>query len=180
MIIAISLLMNKTINMKIKKNQGFTLIETIIYIGLLAIIMVFLVAFFQQTTFAKAKINERLDNLDNSQYALERVMWYLQNSLEVKEPLSGQGSSQLIINTFVSEKNPVKFFVEDKQLKMQIGDEPAENLTNSRLEVEALNFTNQGFINQPGIIQITMTTNAKQKLWQTQPLTLQTSVKLEK
>jgi type II secretory pathway component PulJ len=166
--------------LKLKNERGFTLIETIIYIGLLAIIMVFLVAFFQQTTFAKAKISERLDNLDNSQYALERVMWYLQNSLEVKEPLAGQSSNQLIINTLVTDQNPVKFFIEDKQLKMKIGDEPAENLTNSRLEVEAINFTNQGFVNQPAIIQISMTANAKQRIWQTKPLTLQTSVKLEK
>lgn len=163
-----------------ENNQGFTLIETTIYIGLLAIILVFLVAFFQQTTFAKAKINARLDNLDNSQYALDRLTWYLQNSLEVKEPLAGQNSGQLVVTTLVSEQNPVRFFIEDKQLKMQIGEEPAENLTNSQLEIEKINFTNQGFVNQPSIIQITMTANAKQKIWQTQPLTLQTSVKLEK
>jgi type II secretory pathway component PulJ len=163
-----------------RKNSGFTLIETIIYIGLLAMIMVFLVAFFQQTTFAKAKINERLDNLDNSQYALERMMWYLQNSLEVKEPLAGQSSNQLVISSLVTEENPIRFFIEDKQLKMQIGEQLAENLTNSRLEVEKINFNNLGFINQPAIIQITMTANSAQKIWQTQPLTLQTSVKLEK
>jgi type II secretory pathway component PulJ len=163
-----------------KNSQGFTLIETIIYIGLLAIILVFLVAFFQQTTFAKAKINERLDNLDNAQYALDRLTWYLENSLEVKEPAAGQNSTQLVVNTLVSDKNPVKFFVENKQLKMQIGDEEALDLTNNRLEVQEINFTNQGFVNQPAIIQIKMTVGSVQKIWQIQPLTLQTSVKLER
>lgn len=163
-----------------KNNQGFTLIETIIYIGLLAIILVFLVAFFQQTTFVKAKINERLDNLDNAQYALDRLTWYLQNSLEVKEPLAGQSANQLVVNSLVSDKNPIKFFIDNGQLKMQIADESAENLTNNRLEVQAINFSNQGFVNQPAIVQITMTVKGRQSLWQTQPLTLQTSVKLEK
>jgi type II secretory pathway pseudopilin PulG len=162
------------------KNQGFTLIETIIYIGLLAIILVFLVAFFQQSTFVKAKINDRLDNLDNSQYALERMIWYAQNSIEVKEPTAGQSSDELIVNTLVSEKNPVKFFVADKHLKMQIADETPLNLTNDRFEVQELKFVNQGFINQPALIQISLTVNSKQSIWQTQPLTLQTSVKLEK
>jgi uncharacterized protein YneF (UPF0154 family) len=163
-----------------QNSRGFTLIETIIYIGLLAIIVVFLVAFFQQSTFVKAKINDRLDNLDNSQYALDRMTWYLQNGLEVKKPLAGQNSDELIVNTLVSEKNPVRFFVAEKQLKMQIADEPPLNLTTERFEVQELKFVNQGFINQPALIQISLTVNSKQSIWQTQPLTLQTSVKLEK
>ncbi|MCX6744994.1 MAG: prepilin-type N-terminal cleavage/methylation domain-containing protein [Candidatus Parcubacteria bacterium] len=166
--------------MKKKNNQGFTLIETIIYIGLLAVIIVFLISFFAQATFIKGKINERLDNLDNAQYALERMTWYLQNSIEVTEPLAGQSSKQLMANSLVSEKNPIKFFVEAKQLKMQIADGQAINLTNNRLDVDDISFTNQGFINQPALIQIKMTVLGKQSLWQTQPLTLQTSVKLEK
>lgn len=156
------------------------MIETIIYIGLLAVIIVFLISFFAQATFIKGKINERLDNLDNAQYALERMTWYLQNSIEVTEPLAGQSSKQLMANSLVSEKNPIKFFVEAKQLKMQIADGQAINLTNNRLDVDDISFTNQGFINQPALIQIKMTVLGKQSLWQTQPLTLQTSVKLEK
>ncbi|MCX6742994.1 MAG: prepilin-type N-terminal cleavage/methylation domain-containing protein [Candidatus Parcubacteria bacterium] len=166
--------------MIINKNQGFTLIETIIYFGLLAIIIVFLVSFFSQTTFLKSKINERLDNLDNAQYGLERMMWFLQNSIEVKEPLAGQSSNQLTVNSLVSEKNPIKFFIEDNILKMQVADEQPLNLTNNHLIVQDISFTNQAFINQPAIIQIKMTVIGKQTLWQPQPLTLQTSVKLEK
>lgn len=163
-----------------KNNQGFTLIEAIIYIGLLALIIVFLVSFFQQSMFAKGKINERLDNLDNAQYALERMMWYLQNSIEVTEPVSGQVSDQLVANSLVSEKNPIKFFIEDKKLKMQIGSDESLNLTNNRLDVVDLSFSNHGFVNQPSIIQIKLTVKGNNNLWQTQPLTLQTSVKLEK
>jgi len=163
-----------------QKEQGFTLIETIIYIGLLALIIIFLAAFFQQSILIKAKINERLENLDNAQYAMDRISWYLQNSIKVKEPLSGQSSNQLVIDTLVTEKNPVEFFVEEGQLKMRLIDEPALSLTNKRLEVKELKFINQGFVNQPAIIKIILTIASRQTLWQIQPLTLETSVKLGK
>ncbi len=161
-------------------NQGFTLIETVIYIALLAIIIIFLVSFFSQATFIKGKINERLDNLDNAQYALDRMTWYLQNSLEITEPLAGQTSETLVMNSLVSQKNPVKFYIEDKKLKMQIGDEAPLNLTNNRLDIKEISFSSQGFVNQPALIQIRLTVQGNHSLWQTQPLTLQTSVKLEK
>ena len=163
-----------------KNNLGFTLIETIIYIGLLALIIIFLVSFFQQSMFAKGKINERLDNLDNAQYALERMIWYLQNSIEVTEPVSGQVSGQLVANSLVSQKNPIKFYIEDNKLKMQMGADEPLNLSNNRLDIKELSFSNQGFINQPAIIQIKLTVQGNNNLWQTQPLTLQTSVKLER
>jgi type II secretory pathway pseudopilin PulG len=172
--------MNKSSFMNKNNNKGFTLIETIIYLGLLSLIIVFLVAFLTQATYVKGKINERLDNLDTAQYALERMTWYLQNSLEVNEPLIGQTSNQLVVNALTSDINPIKFFVQDKQLKMQVGEKAPINLTTSRLEVEGISFINQGFINQPPIIQIQLTIASKNSMWQTQPLTLQTAVKLEK
>ncbi|MCX6740705.1 MAG: type II secretion system protein [Candidatus Parcubacteria bacterium] len=163
-----------------QSKNGFTLIETILYLGLLSIIVVFLVYFLQQSIYIKGKINERLDNLDNAQYALDRMVWYAQNSLKVESPQIGQISDKLEIDSLVSAKNPIKFYVQDKTLKMQVADNEALNLTNERIEVLDLSFTNQGFINQPAIIQIKMTVKGKYSFWQTEPITLQTAVKVEK
>lgn len=161
------------------KENGFTLIEAILYLGILSVIVVFLVSFFQQSVFMRGKINERLDNLDNAQYAMDRLVWYLQNSLKVYEPSSGQISNKLTVDSIVADKNPVTFFVENNILKMQLGQDPALALTNSKIEVESLNFSNQSFSNQPAMVQITLTVKGN-SFWQVQPLTLVTSAKLEK
>jgi len=163
-----------------QKNKGFTLIETLLYIALLAMVIIFLIGFFQKTVFLKGKINERLDNLDNAQYALDRMVWYAQNSIEVNEPKTGETTNRLSVNSLVAEKNPVIFFVEDNILKVQFGNDSPINLTNNRIEVEELDFINYGFANQPGIIKINLTAKGKNSFWQVQPINLQTSVKLER
>ena len=166
--------------MKLKNQKGTTLIETILYIGLLSIVLVFLIGFFQQSTFLKGKISDRIDNLQNGQNALNTISWYLQNAKSLDLPTPGNSSDNLILYPNDEVGGPIKFFVADNILKMQIGSAQAQNLISDRVKVKSINFSNFAFINQPAIVQVRLSLESINNFWQSQPIELQTSVKLER
>jgi len=166
--------------MKDKAQAGFSLIEIILYIGILAVLFVFLLAIFQDAIFIKSKVSQKIDNLENAQFALNKMVWYLQNAQSLNTPLLGQTSNTLSLNLADSAQNPVNFYVESGQLRIKTGSNAALSLTNGRIKVDNLTFTNNGFVSEPAVLQINLQVENVSNFWKIKPLTLQTSVKTEK
>ncbi len=164
------------------KNQitqkGYSLIELTLYLALLSLILVVLVYFFQQSIILKSKIEEKMEISDNGQFALQKIVWYLKNAETVNSPLSGESSSILSLNVSGENNNPVQIFTEDKILKVKIGNQPAIDLTNNRVEVDQLSFINNGISNSQPIIKINLELKGSNNFWTNPPLILQTSVNL--
>jgi len=167
-------------NMKLKKQKGFSLIEIILYIGIVSVVLVILVFVFQEMLFLKAKVSNKVQIVDNGQFILNKISYYLQNAESVNEPLPGQSGQRLSLNLIQGSDNPVEFFLENNELKMQKAGQEIQSLTVSNVSLNQLLFTNQGFINQSDIIQIQLNLSNRVNYWQNKPIDLQTSVKLEK
>jgi len=161
------------------KNNGFSLIELIFYIGILAIVLLFLISFFQENLILKAKINNRIEVMDNGQFALNRIAWYLHNAPGLNSPLSG-ASQKLSLNMSEPEINPVEFFAEDSKIKIKLADNQPVALTNDLVRVNYLTFNNLGFSGEPAIIQIILELQSTSSLGKNEPIILQTSVKMER
>lgn len=166
--------------MRYINQKGATLIETILYIGLLSIVLLFFVAFYQEATFLHGKVNERTNLLYNGQNALNTISWYLQNAKGLEAPAAGNSSDVLVIYQNSAFGGPIKFFVENDNLKMQIANEEAQNLTAEKIKVKSINFINNSFANQPALLKINLALENPNSFWQSQPVALQTVVKLEK
>ena len=163
-----------------KNENGFSLVEIILYLGIFALFFVFLLAIFQDSIFIKSKISQKIDNIENGQYALNKIVWYLQNAQSINEPKTGQESNILSLNLADSQQNPVVFSLENNKLKIKIGANSSADLTNDRIKVNNLSFTNNGFLGEPAIINIKLQLENFNNFWKILPVTLQISVKTEK
>ncbi len=161
------------------KNNGFSLIELIFYIGILAIVLLFLIIFFHESLVLKAKINNRIEVMDNGQFALNRIAWYLHNASGLNSPLTGT-SQRLSLNMSAPEINPVEFFAEDREVKIRLAGGQPIDLTNDLVKVNYLTFNNLGFSGEPAIIQVILELQSASSLGKKEPIILQTSVKMER
>jgi len=167
-------------NMALNQKNGFSLVEAILYIGLLVLIFVFLLAIYQEGVFISQKISQKIDNVENAQFALNKMVWYLQNSQSINAPQTGSASNTLSLNLADSAQNPIIFYSENNKLKIKIGTALPLDLTNNQLKVDNLSFINNGFASEPAVIQIKIQFENANSFWQTKPLVLETSVKTEK
>ena len=160
----------------LKKQKGFSLIELILYLGLLSLLFSVLFVFFQQEIYLKAKINDKIEMVDNGQFALNKIVWFLQQAESVNTPAMGQSQNTLSLNLADQTQTPIEFFVENNILLIKIGNSQIQALTNSRVKVSKVTFTNFAFSTKSPIIQIQMELVSASQLWHNQPVVLKTSI----
>jgi len=165
--------------MKKYKKNGYSLIEVVIYISLLSVVLVILFSLFQQTIFLRGKINDKAEVLDNAKFALNKIVWYIHEAEGLNAPLYGQTTNSLSINNSIPANNPIVFFIEDDTLKVQKSSNPAVPLTNDRVKVDSISFTNNSYADTQNIISISITVSSQGSFWQTSPISLQTSAKFK-
>jgi prepilin-type N-terminal cleavage/methylation domain-containing protein len=163
-----------------EKQKGFSLIEIIIYLGLLSIILAILIFFFQEEIYLKAKIANQAEVIDNGQFALNKIVWYLQHAESLNYPSSGQGKNTLSLNLSDTAQNPVVFFIENNVLKIKQANSEPIALNNDRVKVLGVTFSNFAFAAKEPIIQIKIQISSASEFWQNQPVDLQTSIKMGK
>jgi len=154
------------------------LIELILYLGLLSMLLAILFVFFQQEIYLKAKINDKIEMVDNGQFALNKIVWYLKQAESVNSPAMGQSQNILSFNLVDQTQNPIQFLVENNILLIKIGTSQVLALTNGRVKVSRITFSNNAFPTKNPIIQIKLELASQSNIWQNQPIILQTSIKL--
>jgi type II secretory pathway pseudopilin PulG len=163
---------------KSKANQAFSLIEAIIYIGIISMILSVLGVAFREEIFLNAKINDQIEMTNNGQFALNKIIWYVQNAESINYPLPGENRNELSVNIADPEANPVIFAIENNVLKIKQDADQAIPLTNARIKAKQIVFSNFAFPSQNGAIQIVLTLESTSTLWNNQPIVLQTSAQI--
>jgi len=158
--------------------KGFTLIEVIIYIALLSIVLVFMMSIFQEMIFLKAKVNDKAEILDNAQFSMNKIVTYLRATDTLNSPQFSQTVNTLSIDTEVPSESPLLIYAENNVLKLKKGSADPVELTNDRVVVNALSFTNNKYGEQEDIIQVNLEIASAYSFWKNSPITLQTSVNL--
>ena len=128
--------------------QGFTLIELIIYIATFAIIIVLLVTFVFNLMSVQAKIKVSKEVTENSQRAMEIMLWHIKHSQGVYISTSsfdshpGQLSLKTTQNTPEGETTTYFDFYLDNNNRLCLKQEESEvtPLTSERIEVNNLTF----------------------------------------
>ena len=143
--------------------RGFTLIEMVVYVAIMAIVVTTLVIFTSDSIKANNKSRMLRVTLDNARRSLEVMTKEIKHSESFYTPTSLFDSSpgQLSLN---STKNPptaeeetyVDFYIEDERLYIKREGTDSEALTSNEVRVTNLEFRNLG-----SSIQIDLTIDYK-------------------
>ena len=121
-------------------NRGFSLVETMIYIGLSAIIVTGMLAgtypLFVGTERSAARMNTDIE----SAFLTQKVIWALSTGNSVTYPLAGATSTSLTVN---HPSGNIIFAPSGTGVTMQLGFGTPQELVSSRVPVTNLVFSHQ-------------------------------------
>lgn len=136
------------------RNKGFTLVELIIYVALLAVLLmaaVGLLALVLQSRVRSQVIIEVEQQGDQLLYLINQT---IRNSEGVNSPLPNASSALLSLNLVDLAKDPTIFQISGGAITIQEGVSTPETLTSSRLVVSDLKFSNYSLNGTPGSLLI--------------------------
>lgn len=134
-----------------KMNRGFTLIEFIIYIGILSIILVLVTGFLWAIIFGSIKESSFLEVQYSSRFALTKI------TQEIKKAtgINNAGNNFLSLQMADPSLDPTIFDVNNGKLRIGQGPNPSYyNLTTDQTVVNNIRFTDLSYTNTPGAIRI--------------------------
>jgi len=145
---------------KAKTNAGFSLVETLLYVALFAIIVSALAVFL--ATLSASRINQQVTGEVDQQasFALRTITQSLRNATVINSPSAGATSSSLSINTGVASTTPTLYSLTSNTLFITEGVNPPIPLTNTRVNVTNLTFSNLTLSGSKGNVAIDLTLKA--------------------
>ena len=129
---------NKKYNINFK--GGFTLIETLIYAGLVAFMLAFMVISVYQMIDSRDRLKFQQELVENQKLLNQKLAWLLQNNSAVNSPTAGSSGTSLSVNKIGATDNPYVMSFSGGQLWLATGANPAVNLTNNYVTVSNATF----------------------------------------
>lgn len=122
--------------------KGFTLIETIIYIGIIAIIISSFLLISQQIIFSSSRTRHQIELTENQKFLVQKINWLLRNVDIINTPLPNTSSSVLSINKVNFADNPIVLSLANNVVYLTTGSTTTSTapLTNNSVIVTSLTF----------------------------------------
>ena len=139
------------------QKRGFTLIETLVYVAIVAgFITVSLSAVYQMIDFGGRMRNQREIN-ENQRFLIQKFDWILNSADTINSPLLGGSGNALSVNRLNFAQNPLVVDVVGGAVRLSSGGGAPVALTNnyastSNLLFEHLNFSGQSAIRITGTL----------------------------
>ncbi len=140
-----------------RKNRGFTLVELLLYGGLLSILI------FSTTIFLTLILQTRTKNQviteveQQGALVLVRLMQVVRNSVLINTPATGASGSSLSVSMPQAALNPTVFALSSGVITMTQGASSAVSLTNNLVSVTGLTFSNVSRASTPGTARVQFT-----------------------
>lgn len=140
-----------------KSSGGFTLLETLIYIGLVSVITGSFIAASYQIIDSRGRVQNQLELTENKKFLVEKLRWVLASNQAINSPAKGESSGNLSVNKLNYSGNPMVVDLSANQIRLTLGGGQPVPITNSQVTVTSLTFTHQDLSNRSVIrIQATM------------------------
>ncbi|MBZ9572524.1 hypothetical protein KJA15_04285 [Patescibacteria group bacterium] len=139
------------------RNQGFTLIEFIIYISIVVGILVLMTGFLWNIIFGNIKETSYQEVQQNGRFVLTKIIQEIKKATGINNPLPGELANSLSLAMSDSNFDPTIFDLFQGKLRIAQGIGNSYELTTDRVIVTDLRFTNLSYENTPGTIRIEMT-----------------------
>ena len=141
--------------------KGFTLIELVVYAGILAIILVLIFNFSWQIIYGEIKSQTLLETQQNARFAMEKITRNIEKASAINSPAPGSSSNTLSLKMPETNLDPTVFEIFNDKLRIIEGTNTPLELTSDRVLVKNLQFTNLSYQNTPGTIRIEITIDHK-------------------
>ena len=138
-----------------ENGAGFTLIEFLIYVGIVATILVVMSGFFWNIIFGNIKETSYQEVQQNGRFALTKITQEIKKAIGINSPLPGFSSNTLSLA--MADASSTIFDLVDGRLRITQGSQGPFELTSDQVRVSNLLFTNLSYPNTPGTIRIEMT-----------------------
>ena len=135
-------------------NQGFTLIEFIIYIGIVAVVLLGAFNWGWEIIYGNIKSQAIREVQQNTRFAMEKISEGILSASSTNNPTPGNSANSLSLKMQDLSLDPTLFEVVDGKLKITQGGSGPYELTNDRVRVTNLQFSNLSYENTPGTIRI--------------------------
>jgi len=136
--------------------KGFTLIEFLLYIAILAIVLVLTGGFLWNFIFGNIKETSYQEVQQNGRFALTKITQEIKKATEINSPLVGATSTTLFLAMANTSTNPTIFDLVNGKLRITKGSSGPYELTSDQVIVSNLQFTNLSYPDTPGTIRIEM------------------------
>ena len=138
-------------------NRGFTLIELIIYITIVAGVLIVAFNFGWEIIYGNIKSQAMREVQQNSRLATEKITEAILGASGINNLTPGNSDIILSLAMQDSSLNPTLFEVVGGKLMITQKRSGPYELTNDRVRVTNLQFTNVSYVDTPGTIKIQMT-----------------------
>jgi len=134
----LSIINEKTFS-KSKLLTGFTLLELLIYVAILAILTVGIASAFLSVNRGRGQVEARSETNTNLQFAIEKISRDLKSASSVTTPATAGSSSDTLVMTLSG--STITYSVSSGQLKRQVNSETPETITSDKVTVATPTFT---------------------------------------
>ncbi|MEI7513196.1 MAG: prepilin-type N-terminal cleavage/methylation domain-containing protein [bacterium] len=145
------------INIILKKNKAFTLVETIVYIAIFSLFIIGATSFMGDISTARLHNQMVLEINDQGSKAMKTITQVLRNGSNVNSPTIGNTAYNLSVVTNVPATSPTVFSLSSGAIYMQEGSGSPVALTNNKVVASNLVFSNFSRPDTPNIIKISFT-----------------------
>ncbi|MFQ6049724.1 MAG: PilW family protein [Candidatus Paceibacterales bacterium] len=139
------------------ENRGFTLIEFLLYIGILVMVLVLTGGFLWDIIFGNIKETSYQEVQQNSRFVLVKITQEIKKATGINSPTPGTASTTLSLAMAATSTDPTVFDLVNEKLRITQSTSSPYEMTSNQVIVTNLQFTNLSYPDTPGTIRIEMT-----------------------
>jgi len=139
------------------KQPGFTLIEMLLYIALSSIMLLALTQFFGLALSIRVKAQSVAEIEQQGAVVMKLMTQIIRNASAITAPTAGAASSSLTVTVPATAKSPTIFDLSNGILRVKEGASSTINLTDNRVAVSNLTFSNLSGTAERGTVRIRFT-----------------------
>lgn len=141
----------------LQTNAGFTLIELVLYVAISGFILLAVSLFLQALLESRIKNQTIAEVEQQGIQVMQLITQTLRNGDKISSPVQGTSAASLSVYTYAAINNPTVFDLSGGAIRISEGSAAAVSLTNSRVVVSGVRFSNFSRSGTPGIVRIQFT-----------------------
>lgn len=124
----------------LNSRRGFTLMETVIYIGLLSFITSFVIVVLYQMTGSQNQNRIRIEVDGEANFLMQKMVWALMGATAINSPAMSATGTTLSVNKYNYASNPIVFDVNGRDIRIAQGTSTPAILNSARVYIDQLIF----------------------------------------
>lgn len=137
--------------------KGFTLIELLLYVSIVGSLLLAVSLFFATTVDSRIKSQSITEVDQQGTLAMDYITQTIRNASSISAPAAGTSASSLTLVVPTAGLSPTIFNLSSTTLQVKEGTAAAIALTNDKVEITSLTFTNLTRSGTPGVIRVSLT-----------------------